>query len=297
MKWAFNITKDEPVLALDVDLVAEDRFVCSECSLPATYVNLKEGHFRHPLGIKDTSWECSLLSERTEHKNSTKNYKSISTLVAKGTLSPEEAQQALIHTLKNRDTSLKEYQGLLVTETSLRNKLKRENEELVSSLRKENEELVSENASLSSVPPRDWSIPEWMTFRHPSFLGNPIFKAEWLDEHTHSKVIQLCKVPASSMNRSGGDSVYGKIMLSELEKSCQRIMGWIANPQTDNAGMSLRHVSSVLKKELNPPETARQIADAITRDKRDRRDSVEEFLKIVVNKLFETNTDLIRKYN
>lgn len=286
MKWAFNITKDEPVLASDVDLVAEDRFICSECSLPATYVNLKEGHFRHPLGIKDTSWECSLLSERTEHKNSTKNYKSISTLVAKGTLSPEEAQQALIHTLKNRDTSLKEYQGLLVTETSLRNKLKRENEE-----------LVSENASLSSVPPRDWSIPEWMTFRHPSFLGNPIFKAEWLDEHTHSKVIQLCKVPASSMNRSGGDSVYGKIMLSELEKSCQRIMGWIANPQTDNAGMSLRHVSSVLKKELNPPETARQIADAITRDKRDRRDSVEEFLKIVVNKLFETNTDLIRKYN
>jgi hypothetical protein len=286
MKWAFNITKDEPVLASNVDLVAEDRFICSECSLPATYVNLKEGHFRHPLGIKDTSWECSLLSERTEHKNSTKNYKSISTLVAKGTLSPEEAQQALIHTLKNRDTSLKEYQGLVVIETSLRNKLK-----------KEYDELVSENASLSSVPSRDWSIPEWTTFRWPTLLGDPIFRAEWLDEHTLSKVIQLCKVPASSMNRTGGDAVYGKITLSELEKSCRKIMMWIANPQTENENMSLQHVSSVLKKELNPPETASQLANSIARDKGDRRASVQEFLKIVVNKLFETNTDLIRVYN
>ena len=286
MKWAFNITKDEPVLALDVDLVAEDRFICSECALPATYVNLKEGHFRHPLGIKDTSWECSLLSERTEHKNSTKNYKSISNLVAKGTLSPEQAQQVLMHMLKNRDTSLKEYQGLLVIETSLRKKLE-----------KENEGLVSETAFLSSVPPRDWSIPEWTTFKWPACPGDLVFKAEWLDESTYSKVLQLCEVPQTKMNRKGGDVVYEKITLSELEKSCRKIMMWIANPQTESAAMSLQHVSSLLKKELKPPETASQISMAIVSDKGDRRACVQEFLKIVVNKLFETNTDLITKYS
>lgn len=288
MRWAFNITKDEPVLASEVRLVKEDRFICSECSLPVTYVNLKDGHFRHPLGIKDTSWECSLLSERTEHKNSTKNSKTVNALVERGTLTPEEALQALIHTVKHRDASLKEYQGLLSIQTSLALELKRKNNEL-------NTELNTEQ-NTRQLPPVFDSTPQWTTYRHPSSLGDPVIRATWLDDKTHSKVVQLCKVPFRELNRRG-DTVYDKIELSELEKSRQRVMMWIANPQTKLAQISLGHVSSLIQKELDTKESAGQIAAAIKNNKNERRQCVEHFLRIVVNNLYQTNTNLISKYN
>ena len=116
MNYGYDITEDKPVTALEAVPTEETRYSCIECAAEAIYVSASESsnrkaHFRHGPYLIASGWQCSLLSGKKEHKNSTKNYRKITELHERGHISLEQIWDYYVVLLKNKDLGLKEYKA------------------------------------------------------------------------------------------------------------------------------------------------------------------------------------------
>lgn len=288
MNYAYNITIDEPVTALDTLPTEEHRFGCIECAAEAIYVSASESsnrkaHFRHGPYLIDAGWLCSLLSGKREHKNSTKNYRKVTELYERGHISKDQIWDYYVVLLKNKDLGLKEYKaanGALVAKVrdleneKRHNTDKWQNEYYLRAIEAE-EELVKLQRILNEIPSAN------------SYTAGPTdyFSPEWLNVEEDSKAEQLADRPKCIR---GHDKVYEYIYFSQLENSCRNIMKWVANPQTREAVQSGQYIAKKVYEKHSKFELQDLLSALVdTERKLERREVVQQFLKIILLEAYD----------
>jgi len=277
MRNAFNITTDKPVLASHICPTQEDRYTCNECAAPAIFVNgneKREAHFRHGPYLRAANWECSLLSKIAKHKNSRKNYNKIEELFKKGHIIQEQVWDYFKSLLKNRDSGINEVNavnGMFVEEIT---ELKRMRDY---DTNKWETEINRLHSKLNKIPAA-YSFDK---------RGGGYISATWLNVEEDAKVKQLIKIKHPIC---GYDEVYTKINFSQLERSCVRIMMRVVNPQTPEARISGQYIARFLSEQEEEVATEKEILTALTNSERreDRRQCVQEFLKILVDRAYHS---------
>jgi hypothetical protein len=294
MNYGYDITEDKPVTALDAVPTEETRFGCVECAAEAIYVSASESsnrkaHFRHGPYLIAAGWQCSLLSGKKEHKNSTKNYRKITELHERGHISKEQIWDYYEILLKNKDGRLEAANGAnSLLEAKVRNlesekkhntdKWKNEYYSRAIEAEKEAEKL---QRILNEIPSANkWTGEEWANNSQTDYLS-----PNWLNVDEDVKAEYLADKPKCTR---GHDRIYNYIYFSRLEDSCRSIMRWVANPQTPEAVRSGQYIAKKVYENNSKFELQDLLGALVTTERNpERREVVQQFLKIILLETYE----------